>query len=99
MKNSIKGLILTILLLPLAVILTGGGHGYFEPLIFLFPFAALGFLIVGKMNLAFIILGLSQFSIYGYLLDRQSGKIKLTVLVIIIFHLTLSAIIYYSNQI
>jgi hypothetical protein len=60
--------LVTPLLLIIAVFFLGGGHGWYEPAIILFPLGFLG-AIRQNSDTLFIILALLQFPLYGLLLD------------------------------
>ena len=84
--------LLTPVLLLISVILTGGGHGYFEPAICLFPCATISVIWLSVLTLPYIIVGLFQYPLYGFLIDKSKKK-KTVVFVILTIHLILAIVI------
>lgn len=78
--------ICTPVLIILVGFMTGGGHGYYEPMIFVFPFASILFVWFDTINIGFIILAIIQYPVYGLLIDLYSKRYKKTILFIIILH-------------
>ncbi len=68
-----------------------GGHGIYLPTSILFPYGMFGTIFQHSITTPFIILGIIQFPIYGYLLDILKDK-KLKFL-ILIFHILLIIIV------
>ncbi|KFF03581.1 hypothetical protein [Chryseobacterium luteum] len=64
----------TIPLAVLGIFFAGGGHGNYFLLLLLFPFSLLGTLFNEGISFIFIIIGLLQLPIYGFLLDRFTVK-------------------------
>lgn len=87
-KWTINLLISAPMILICSVILSGGGHGFSDQLIVLFPWAS----IAGIFDLViiFFVFGLIQFPIYGLLYDTSNYK-KKTVCIIAIVHLLIVA--------
>lgn len=78
--------ILCVVLIIINFIIIGGGHGYFEPLFFSFPFATLILLVFDKINLVVIFLFFIQFLIYGYVLDLNKENLRKTSILLLIIH-------------
>lgn len=86
---------LTPFLIVIAVFLSGGGHGYFEPLIFLFPFSAVSMLFFNEINLFFAMLSLVQYPVYGFIIERsKTRKRKGAVLLIASIHISIAVVVY-----
>jgi len=87
--------LISVLLLVISVLCMGGGHGSYIPAMVLFPFGMLGTVWFDTITLPFIIMGLLQFPVYGYVIDKtqKTGKWKMAVSIIFIFHFLLAAII------
>jgi hypothetical protein len=86
--------IIGLLLMMIAIIIAGGGHGLLEPFFILFPYS---FLIANYITEEFwiiIILMLIQYPIYGYFMDKKSTHIKRTVVVIVIIHIVFATIAF-----
>ncbi len=86
--------ILTPLLIVVSIFLAGGGHGFYEPIIFLFPFSAISFIWFNKINFSFITMALLQYPIYGITIDSFRKKIKFISLYLFFLHLTIALIAY-----
>ncbi|MET3538315.1 hypothetical protein [Chryseobacterium limigenitum] len=72
----------TPILLLLVVFMMGGGHGTYIPTIILFPFGMIGTVFQKSITVPFVVLGLFQFPIYGYLLDIfKNNKYKYLILI------------------
>jgi hypothetical protein len=81
--------------IPLAVIvlnLTGGGHGLYTPFLVFFPVGFLGIVSSEPVNIFFFILGLFQFPVYGFVIDKI--KKRNIGLYIFLFHISLVVIIF-----
>lgn len=85
--------LLTPFLLLLVVFLMGGGHGYYEPAIILFPTGLISFSLFNEIVIPFMILAVIQYPIYGLLIDKSKNKQK-TLLFIIVFHVGLTIITF-----
>lgn len=97
-KLTKKMLILTPLFLATSIFLAGGGHGYFEPMFALFPYATFTCIWMSELTLINLILAICQFPFYGILIDKASNKRK-TSLVILIIHLLVSILILkFANE-
>jgi len=86
--------LLTPILIILCVFLMGGGHGYFEPVFIVFPFATILFIWFKTMNLFFLAASLIQYPLYGLLIDVWSQRFQFIAVLIFIVH-TLVGIISY----
>ncbi|MCT2560852.1 hypothetical protein [Chryseobacterium herbae] len=73
-KYTIFLSVLTIPLTALCVFFAGGGHGNYSLLLLFFPFGLLGTLFNEGISFLFIIIGLLQLPVYGFLLDRFTAK-------------------------
>jgi hypothetical protein len=76
-------------LLLLVMLLAGGGHGTFVPIIALFPFAALGIMSKLHSEILTIFLAIAQLPIYGISLDvsKTKGKFELTFVILAFVHI------------
>ena len=91
-KWTIRLSLLTPLLLLISVFLMGGGHGYFEPAICLFPCATICVIWQTTLTLPYFISGLIQYPLYGFILDKTQKKKKAS-LVILVLHFILAILI------
>lgn len=98
MKNqyrwTIKMALWTPVLILISILLMGGGHGYYEPMIFLFPFSAILFIWFEEINLIFLFVSLVQYPVYGLLIDRFGKRISYTWLLILSIHLIIGILAY-----
>jgi hypothetical protein len=96
MKNRLnwtnKMTIIGLLLIIINFFIIGGGHGYFEPLFFLFPIPCILLNYFYEINLIVIILIFTQFPIYGFILDKNKNQIRKVSLTLLIIHLILGII-------
>ncbi|MDV7698262.1 hypothetical protein N6B72_15160 [Chryseobacterium soli] len=84
----------TPILISFVVLMMGGGHGTYIPTIILFPFGMIGTIFQESITFPFIVLGLFQFPIYGYVLDLlKNNKYKYLILILHILCL-ISALIF-----
>ncbi|MEN2415239.1 hypothetical protein [Flavobacterium mesophilum] len=92
-KWTIRFLILTPLLLLIAMIIAGGGHGFVQPIFALFPFAT--FQCIWSKDLSFInfIIAVVQFPIYGLCIDKSINKTK-NGIIILVLHVLLAGLIF-----
>lgn len=86
--------VLTPVLLIIVIFPMGGGHGYFEPLFFVFPFAAIMFLWFDEINLLFVLISLLQFTAYGFIIDKLPLRRTTVVVGIMVIHVMLALITY-----
>lgn len=95
LKWTIRFVLLTPVLLFIAVFLAGGGHGWYEPAIMLFPFGLISILFSRSIELPFIILAILQYPVYGLLIDSIGTRksIKWTVISIALIHILLAGVI------
>lgn len=94
-KLTLKLVLLTPVLLFIAVFLAGGGHGWYEPAIVLFPFGLISILFSRSIELPFVILAILQYPIYGLIIDSIGNRksIKWTIISIILIHMVLAGVI------
>ncbi|KNB60905.1 hypothetical protein AC804_17285 [Chryseobacterium sp. Hurlbut01] len=85
MKYTLIFSLLTIPLAFLVIFFGGGGHGSYLPFLILFPVGIVGIFVSEVLKTLFFILGLLQFPVYGFLLDRFQNK--KTIFLISLFHL------------
>jgi len=92
--------LLTPLLLFVAVLLMGGGHGWFEPAMFLFPLGTLNTIWQDHFSLPFIVLAFIQFPLYGFIVDKskQHGKGQWMIFLILFLHILLATLILIFRQ-
>jgi hypothetical protein len=95
LKWTKKLSIWTPVLLFIAILMMGGGHGMFEPAIILFPFGLIGILFSRGIELPFVFLAILQYPIYGLLIDTIGNRasLKWTVLCITTIHIVLAGLI------
>lgn len=60
------------LILLICIWITGGGHGYIQPLMFFFPWGMVGVFANERMMHLFILLGLIQYPAYGVIIGFRS---------------------------
>ena len=90
-KWTINLLITAPMILLCSVILSGGGHGFSDQLIVLFPWAAIAGII--DLGIIFFIFGLIQYPIYGFLYDTSNHKKKMIFLIMIVHFLIVIGIL------
>ena len=97
MNSSYKTTLILTALTPIllfgVLFLMGGGHGYFEPAIILFPTGLISFSIFDEIILPFIILAIVQFPVYGLLIDKSNNK-RRTLFMILGIHIELALITF-----
>lgn len=98
-KWTIRFSLLTPLLLLIAVLLMGGGHGWYEPSMTLFPFGMVGTIFQDTITLPFIISGIIQYPLYGFIIDkaRSNPYKKTAILAVVITHITLAGLILFRS--
>ncbi len=72
----------------------GGGHGFFEPMFFLFPFASILFLWYNTINILFLFIACLQYPMYGLFIDKVTlplEKVKTEYLLLFI-HILLAIV-------
>ena len=81
----------------------GGGHGWFEPAMFLFPFAMLIWSLKISMAWAFVLAGIMQYTAYGLLVDyfKEKKKERLAIVLLLVAHLIVAflLLLYFKNHI
>ena len=90
---TIRGALITPVLLLIAFFSMGGGHGSYAPAIFLFPAGMLSIVVYQVIELPFMIAALIQYPLYGIILDRSQHK-GITAGVLAAVHLLLFVVIY-----
>jgi hypothetical protein len=95
LKWTIRLSMITPLLLIMAMALAGGGHGWYEPAITLFPVGLVSILFLRTITIPFMILAILQFPFYGIILDKAGNKkrLKMTAFCILVFHFILAVLI------
>ncbi|WJS95460.1 hypothetical protein NYQ10_03185 [Flavobacterium johnsoniae] len=91
-KWTINLSVATPMILIASIIISGGGHGFTEQLIVLFPWASV-FLSV-EVEFLFYFFALIQFPVYGLLYDKAFDKIK-TLSVITIIHILIAVLVLF----
>jgi hypothetical protein len=70
------GLAVGLLVMPVAVALgidsAGAGHGNYLAAKVLFPFTMLSTFVLGSITLPFVLLGIAQFPVYGWLVGQSA---------------------------
>ncbi|MNL38112.1 hypothetical protein D3C87_1603000 [compost metagenome] len=97
-KWTKRFLVLTPLFLLFSMIIAGGGHGFYQPIFALFPFAT--FSCIWDTDLSFInlMIAIFQFPLYGFWIDKTSNE-KRTWGVILVLHVLLAGlIILFANS-
>ncbi|MCC9165602.1 hypothetical protein [Pontibacter harenae] len=81
--------------LIIALLLAGGGHGWLEPAIILFPLGLLSIVVTDSLNVVSLLLAVIQYPLYGLLLDKAQAinQLKRFTISILLFHLLLVVII------
>lgn len=72
-----RSVLLTPIILIVAMILMGGGHGWYEPAIVLLPLGFTTILLTDSLNVASFILAALQFPLYGLMIDIALNKKEL----------------------
>ena len=90
-RSTLRLALLTPILLIFSIMLAGGGHGWTEPTIILFPFGTLNLIWQDMLSVPMVLLGTFQYIVYGFLFDRTrtSGNSKLTLGIITALHILL----------
>jgi hypothetical protein len=88
---------LTPVLLLAAIFLIGGGHGWYEPAISLFPFGMLGVLSNENYTASFFLLAIMQLPVYGFIFDfaNRSGYQRTAIIVVTLIHIAVAMTIIY----
>ena len=91
--------ILTPILIIVCVFLMGGGHGWSTPAKVLFPWTTLNTAWQDHLSEPFVIAGIFQFIVYGFLIDRTKGTKhqNWVILCILLTHIILATIIVTRN--
>ncbi|KFF04834.1 hypothetical protein [Flavobacterium reichenbachii] len=79
-----------------SIIISGGGHGFTNQLIVLFPWASI-FLSI-DFEFLFYFFALIQFPIYGILYDKAFNKVKTLFVIGIIHFLIMLAVLFLKNK-
>ncbi len=90
-----RSVILTPILLLIAIFFIGGGHGWYEPAIVLFPWGSINIMWQSIIGTPFMLLALVQYLVYGFLLDRAASRNRLNIMAwtIALIHIVLSIVI------
>lgn len=93
----IIGIVLTPILMLFVLLATGGGHGSYKPAIVLFPYTALGTVLLESLASPLIAVAAGQFPFYGWHLGRalQAGRSRHALWIIPVAH-TIVVIIAFS---
>lgn len=73
----------------------GGGHGWYTPVVMLFPWATLNIAWQGHLSETFMVAGAFQFVLYGILIDKAKGtkRQNLVMVGIMLSHIMLAILI------
>lgn len=73
----------------------GGGHGWYTPTMVLFPWATLNTAWQDRLSEPFLVVGVFQFIIYGFLIDntKDTKFQNLTIIAILTLHIALAIFI------
>lgn len=87
--------LLGIPLLFIAVFFMGGGHGTYIPAMGLFPFGLLSTVLFDRITMPFVVLGIFQYPIYGFIIDkaRKTDNNKVVLPILILLHIILAVVI------
>jgi len=94
-KFTILFSLLTVPLVAFVIFFGGGGHGTYVPFLVLFPLGLIGTFVSDNIKILFFILGLFQFPVYGFLMDKF--KSRKAFLFIFLFHISIILIILLFN--
>jgi hypothetical protein len=94
-KWTINLSVATPMILIASIIISGGGHGFVDQLIVLFPWASV--FLQFEIEFLFYFFALIQFPIYGLLYDKAFNKTK-TLLMISIIHLLIAGLILFLKH-
>lgn len=75
-----------------STIIAGGGHGFYQPIFALFPFATFSCIWKADMSFINLVIAIVQFPLYGLWIDKTSNE-KRTWIVILTFHVVLATLI------
>jgi len=94
-KWTIKLGILAPILAVICIFLTGAGHGWYEPMMILFPWATLNTIWEDQLSIPLLIAGIFQFPIYGFLIDKtkDAKKREWVLFGILVSHILLAIVI------
>lgn len=84
-KWTIRLSLLTPLLLLIALFCMGGGHGWYEPAVVLFPFSLFTLNFDQFSGIITIIVAFIQFPLYGLLIDKLQDKFYKKVILTTVF--------------
>lgn len=99
-KWTIRFSLLMPLLVIIAVVLMGGGHGWCQPAMTLFPWGMIGTLWQDTITLPSLITGILQYPLYGLLIDKTDHRVhkKSLTLILILTHLVLAGLIIINSS-
>lgn len=74
----------------------GGGHGSYDAIFILFPFATFNVMFENQLSMGLFFLGFIQYPLYGFLLDlaNEKGNIDKIATIILIAHIVLVCLIF-----
>lgn len=90
-KFTILFSLLTVPLVAFVIFFGGGGHGTYVPFLVFFPVGLIGTFVSDNIKFFFFVLGLFQFPVYGFLMDKF--KSRKAFLFIFLFHISTILII------
>jgi hypothetical protein len=73
----------------------GGGHGTYIPAMSLFPFGLFGNVLFDRITTPFVVLGIIQYPVYGFIIDkaRQTNNNKVVLPILILVHIILAVLV------
>jgi hypothetical protein len=94
-KWTIKLCLLTPLLIIVAVFAMGAGHGTHIPAIVLFPYGLMGVLFQDRISLAFMVIAILQYPLYGFIIDKANSpnQLRLSLLTLLVTHISVTTLI------
>jgi len=95
----VRLLLLTPLLLFVVVLLIGGGHGWYEPAMIIFPLGTFNTIWQGHLSIPFVALAIIRFPVYGFIIgkSRQHRKVRWTTLLILLFYISLTTLVGHNS--
>lgn len=96
-KWTINLSIATPMILISSIILSGGGHGFTDQLVVLFPWAS--FFLSIEVEFLFFFFSLIQFPIYGFLYDKSIEKNKTLVIIALVHLLAVIGVLFLKYKI
>lgn len=96
LNRTIKLTIVGFLLMIICVLISGGGHGFIEPLYVVFPYSVLLTQFFGDYEWLILLIMFIQFPIYGFIIDKW--KTRKTLILILLTHLMAGGYIFFSEN-